>query len=136
MKKLNKKGFTLVELLAVIVILGLLMSVAVGAVTMYMDKSKEQAMETIISTAYDGAVNTLMEENIMLNEGETTTFDILELYENGSIERPADPYNSSKECEGYVKVTNPKASSSAGIDNYQYKVHIECTGNRIKEKIY
>lgn len=136
MKKLNKKGFTLVELLAVIVILGLLMSVAVGAVTIYMDKSKKQAMETIISTAYDGAVNTLMEENIMLNEEESTSFTLQELYENGSIERPADPYNSSKECEGYVKVTNPKASSSAEIDNYQYKVHIECTGNRTMEKTY
>lgn len=136
MKKLNKKGFTLVELLAVIVILGLLMSVAVGAVTIYMDKSKKQAMETIISTAYDGAVNTLMEENIMLNEEESTSFTLQELYENGSIERPADPYNSSKECEGYVKVTNPKASSSAEIDNYQYKVHIECIGNRTMEKTY
>lgn len=136
MKKLNEKGFTLVELLAVIVILGLLMSVAVGAVTIYMDKSKKQAMETIVSTAYDGAVNTLMEENIMLNEGESTTFNLLDLYEKGSIERPADPYNSSKECTGNVKVTNTTTSSSTGIDNYQYKVSIKCTGNRRMEKTY
>lgn len=42
MKKLNKKGFTLVELLAVITIMGIIMSVAVGAVFIHLQNSRVQ----------------------------------------------------------------------------------------------
>ena len=55
MNKLNKKGFTLVELLTTITILGILMAVAGGAVLIYLKRSRTQAIETIASTSYDGA---------------------------------------------------------------------------------
>ena len=42
MKRFNKKGFTLVEILATVTILAILMSVAVGAVYMYSDRTKQQ----------------------------------------------------------------------------------------------
>ena len=61
-KKLNKKGFSLVELLTTIAILGILMSVAVGAVTIYLNRTREQAMDTIASSSYDGMVNYMMEK--------------------------------------------------------------------------
>lgn len=41
MKKLNKKGFTLVELLAVIVIMALLVAVAIPAVTRYLETARK-----------------------------------------------------------------------------------------------
>ena len=46
MKRLNKKGFTLVELLAVIVILALLMVVAARLIGGSMDNSKKEAMRS------------------------------------------------------------------------------------------
>lgn len=49
MKK-NKKGFTLVELLAVIVILAILLAIAVPAVTKYITKSRKDSM---IATAQE-----------------------------------------------------------------------------------
>ena len=41
MKKINSKGFTLVELLAVIVIMGILMMVAIPAVTRTIENSRK-----------------------------------------------------------------------------------------------
>ena len=44
MKKLNKKGFTLVELLAVIVVLAIIMIIAVPAVIQSMDTAKKNSL--------------------------------------------------------------------------------------------
>jgi len=46
MKRLNKKGFTLVELLAVIVVLALLMVVAASSIGTALDNSKKKALLT------------------------------------------------------------------------------------------
>ena len=52
MRKNKKKGFTLVELLAVIVILAILLAIAVPAVTKYITKSRKDGM---IATAQEFA---------------------------------------------------------------------------------
>ena len=63
LKKQGKKGFTLVELIVVIVILGILVAIAVPALIGYIDRAQNQsaiveagtarvAMQTIISEAY------------------------------------------------------------------------------------
>lgn len=140
MKKLNKKGFSLIELLATIAILGILMSVAVGAVTIYLNKSREQAMDTIASTSYDGMVNYMMEKNILLNpKGEDNselTINIDVLFQEQYIEKPIDPYNKGTTCKGTVTVTNETSSSTTGLDDYRYKVEVRCSGGHQVVKQY
>lgn len=86
MKKLNKKGFTLVELLVVIVILVVIMSIAIPSITSSLERSKQKEYDAkvklIISAAelyadkyknsFDSSigvsVNTLIEEGLLTEE--------------------------------------------------------------------
>lgn len=136
MKRFDKKGFTLVEVLATVSILAILMTVAVGSVYIYSNRTKEQGVETIASSAYDGMVNYMMQNNMMLNSGETFSLTLEEIYDSQFMDRPTDPYNNGVDCVGNVKVTNQSTSSTTGLDDYKYEVHVDCTGDHDIDKTY
>ena len=58
----NNKGFTLVELLAVIVILGLLMAIAIPSVTKYITQSRKKTLISSVDS-YVTAVTTAVNDN-------------------------------------------------------------------------
>ena len=62
MKKLNRKGFTLVELLAVIIILAIVVGISIPAIMTTTKSAKAKAMDTAVE-----AIQTYMQEQYELD---------------------------------------------------------------------
>lgn len=74
MKKYNKKGFTLIEILAVIIILGVLMIVAIPSVTNHIDESRKNSYISTIKEITGGARNLIHDGSFKLNNSKTTYY--------------------------------------------------------------
>lgn len=70
MKKVNnKKGFTLVELLAVIVILALIMGIAIASMGGVIDNARRNTMKSTAASIINGVRNQVLAANLGTNAG-------------------------------------------------------------------
>ena len=140
---MNNRGYTLVEILAVVAILGILSGVAIMGVSRYLTKSREQAYDNIAESSYDATVNYIMEKNISVNQGGTEVL-LSELVDLGYLDTPIDPKTKKAECscskndscKSYVKVTTLPNSDSLTLDEYKYEVNITCLSGYKKQVIF
>ncbi len=143
--KLDKMGFTLVELLAAVAILGILSGVAVAGVSSSQRKAREKAYDTMETSAYSAAQNYIQKHNSVIPS--TTGFDDFTsteyldnflnnpanykqiatstLIEEGLLEDLKDPKAKSASCSGQVYVTKIKGAGGR-LDTYSYLVIINC----------
>ena len=117
-----KKGFTLVELLAVIVILAVILVIAVPLVLKVVDNSRLSAYlknEQMVLKALDLYVSRNTGE-LPGEVGSTTEVSINYLVSNGMLTEIINPYNKNEDCTGYVTIM--KLSDT----EYDYTPHLRC----------
>lgn len=104
-----KRGFTLVELLAVLVILSLLSLITVPVVDKLIKDNKEKMYDIQIKNIEDGAKDWAAANPFSMPEdGESITKTIKELEDGGFIEVDIkNPKTNEVFCDtSYVKITN------------------------------
>lgn len=124
----NKKGFTMVELLATIIILGLLATIGVVATNRYLTQSRKKSYKIMSQTVYEATMNCMTEGKCVapvMRRTTTITTDTLLKY--GYLKKLDNPRNNGKDCSGSVVVTN-KSSSTGEYQKYTYDVTLDCEG--------
>ena len=126
MRKCNtNKGFTLVELLGVILVIGILLGISIAAVMSFIDKARTEQVKSQEKTLTMAAKNYLQENRGLLPKaiGETTTISVKVLKSNKYLTE--DIKNSKKQsCMENSYVTAHKESKT----KYIYKAYLYCGG--------
>ncbi len=137
MKK-NNRGFTIVEVLAVIVILGILMVVAVPAVYKYLSKSRNFSYDNMYKSVFSAAQNYHLENNDVFVADEDHAFydeDFVKntLVEEQYLEPLLDPASEGNQCSAEVFILLPSSESqeqdSETLEDFYYKVHLKCSAH-------
>ncbi len=127
--KINKKGFTLLELIAVIIILGILMSLAYTSVSKYLNQARSTTYSDFEKNITSGVTNYLIDHTGSIpDEGESLVVDVEKLVCEGYVDDLQDPRESARTCnlESYAIVKrNNDTSSNMDIE---YSACLKCTG--------
>lgn len=124
----NKKAFTTLELLAVIIILGILITLAYMGVSQYLTRARNTTYESFEAAITDGVTNYLIDHTGSIpNVGETLKVDVSKLICEGYVDRLEDPRDSSKTCnlESYAIVKRNENTSSNM--NIEYEACLKCS---------
>lgn len=118
----NRKGFSLVELLAVISIIGILSGVAMSAYSKYTSKATTKSYDSLAKSAIVAA------ESYLSANSYKSEISINELYTKSYLSNINDPGDTNKKCTGVVSVTTNAASDNA-LEKYDYSVTVCCPSN-------
>ncbi len=117
---MNKKGFSLIEMLAVVAILGILSTVAVGAVSRFQHNARQQAYDTLTESA------SLAAESYYLTHPNATEVSFETLIEEGYLENATDPGHSDANCDGKVVITTNGSGVASELKDNNYSVSVCC----------
>jgi len=134
MKK-NNKGFTMIELLAVVVIMGLLTTIAVPAVYKYVTRARGTSTDTMMKSTFEAAENYMMDHNMIIKKEKNSLeaaepISIATLVEEQYLEPLIDPISNSNRCDtdtnSKVYVWRDPNFLDSTIPVYKYRVVIKC----------
>ncbi len=120
---MKKQGFTLAELIGVIVILALICLVSVPAIASVLKTNKKSLCETQLDNVLEAARNYASENLLAMpaKDGELKIITIQDLIDNGfideNIENPVTKENFDTEIEITIKKVGKKLEFSFGTDD-------------------
>ncbi len=125
---MNKKGFTLIELIGVIIIIGVISIIAVPSFSQYVNNTAlttfvayEDSMEDAARNAVLDCIGNNSSKCSLPNKGDTLNISLETLIEEGFIDEFKTPKGGSCDLNNsYVKVTN------RGNLNYKFNVCLTC----------
>ncbi len=137
---MNKKGFTLIELIAVMTIIGILSTIAGVSVSRYLSQAKDQTYDTYMSTIYDASVMYLQKYTIFKPKaGKTLELTVKNLVDEHFIDVLTDPNNKNENCnydESTIKITNlTPAGTIKANDKLKYEIHLVCGEKELDKTI-
>ena len=122
--KLNKKGFSLVELLAAIVILAIMITLATVAYSRYRQHAKQQGYDTLAKTASEATSQYAMDNPEEVKVKGRVSFK--RLYEGGYMSSLSDRGIKNKQCDGDVVLRTMREENAGTLDTNEYTVHVCC----------
>lgn len=117
---ISNKGFTLIEILGAIVILGILMGIGAISYTRY----RRQAVETSYDLIKKNAVSAA--ENYFMDNASEETVELHELVEKSYLDTVNDPEKKNKTCDGTVTIIDKNISDGNSLQKNTYKVYLKC----------
>ncbi len=144
---MNKKAFTLIELLSVIVLLSILVTFAFFTYTKYLKSSRRRILEVDIKSMESAARNAINEchkgsnnafcMNFVIPEGgETVKIELKDLVDNRYIDEFKNPYNKDQMCDtnsSYVLATRKTSTDKSDI-SFNYEACLICGNDQDQEK--
>lgn len=141
---MNKKAFTMIELLAVVLILGIIMAIAVTSYNGYLKTSRdksfklaENSFNDTLEEAYVDCIGNKSKNDFCQNHdkptaGSTDTVYLYELINSDYSESIKNPYNTNESCDenSYIKIKH--VNTTNGVSEYSYDVCLIC-GDKTSE---
>lgn len=130
---MNNKGFSLIEMLATVVILGVLGTIAVVGTTKYINKSRKKAYIVMSQSIYEAAMNCQTKGDCTTGSYGANNNNFTDLVDLGYLDELKNPISGKKHCEGIVRIRSTPNSTSE-YKKYSYEVELRCPGLKIGNK--
>ena len=146
--KLNKKGFTMVEMLGAVTILGIISSIAVISYTKYQEKVRQDAYDAMEKSTFAAAQNYIQDKGLVVpTDPATRTIEVTTLVDSGYLNPLEDPRTKGDLCHVGSTVTVSKTKNDGSkLEKYKFVVVIKCnhytstredaSGNEYEGKIF
>ena len=119
-RKKKQRGFSLVELLAVIAILGILSGIGITAYSRYQDKARQKAYDTLVESSISAA------ESYIMDHPGTTDVNFDTLVNKDYLENSKDAYDKANDCVGTVRITPDVNTEDDQLVKNKFLVDICC----------